>query len=72
MPSKSDARDTCWPDEGSDKEPGYDAWFLEKVGRTLAAVKTGATTTAPHDEVMRRTWDRLQKKARQGQYPESQ
>jgi hypothetical protein len=70
MPSKSDAHDTGWHDARSDKEPGYNVWFLEKVSRTLAAVKTGTTTTAPHDEVMRHTWDRLQKKARQ--YPESQ
>ena len=47
MISIEDAANTLIPDLFMEKEPGYDAWFSEKVEGALAALKTGASTAWP-------------------------
>ena len=59
MISIEDAANTLIPDLFMEKEPGYDAWFSEKVEGALAALKTGASTAEEHDIVMQRVWGRL-------------
>ena len=59
MISIEDAANTLIPDLFMEKEPGYDAWFSEKVEGALAALKTGASTAEEHDIVMQRVWCRL-------------
>ena len=50
MISIEDAANTLIPDLFMEKEPGYDAWFSEKVEGALAALKTGASTAEEHDD----------------------
>lgn len=59
MISIEDAANTLIPDLFMEKEPGYEAWFSEKVEGALAALKTGASTAEEHDVVMQRVWGRL-------------
>ena len=64
MISIEDAADTLIPEMFMEKEAGYDAWFQEKVTRTLDAFNNAKTNTSTHEEAMDRVWQKLQAKAR--------
>ena len=59
MISMQDAADTVLPEIMTDKEPGYDAWLLEKVTSTLRRVDSGETALIEHQDAMRQIRDRL-------------
>jgi prevent-host-death family protein len=62
MISIQDAADTLIPEMFMDKEAGYDEWFAAKVSGSLQALQSGHATSAEHDEVMSRVWQRVQAK----------
>lgn len=62
MISMEDAANTLIPDMFLEKEPGYDAWFAEKVEASLAAVRKGGVDE--HDVVMARVWDKVSSKSK--------
>jgi len=51
--SIQDAADTVLPEMMMDKEPGHEAWLLEKVTSTMHRVDTGKSKLVAHDEAMR-------------------
>lgn len=42
-----------------DKEPGYDAWLLDKVTSTLRRVDSGETALIEHEDAMQQIRARL-------------
>ena len=52
MISIQDAADTVLPEMMMDKEPGYDAWLLDKVTSTMRRVDSGETGLMEHDEAI--------------------
>ncbi|MBS4097339.1 MAG: type II toxin-antitoxin system Phd/YefM family antitoxin [Sulfuricella sp.] len=59
MISIQDAADTVLPEMMMDKEPGYDAWVLEKVTSTMRRVDSGKSALVEHEDAMRQVRDRL-------------
>ena len=59
MISIQDAVATVLPEMMMDKEPGYDAWVLEKVTSTMRRVDSGETALIEHDEAMQQVRARL-------------
>jgi prevent-host-death family protein len=43
----------------AEKEPGYDEWFEEKVKARLALANSGKAVFVSHEEVVRRSKERL-------------
>lgn len=62
MISMEDAANTLIPDMFLEKEPGYDAWFSEKVEAAVAAVRKGKAND--HEVVMARVWDKVSSKSK--------
>ena len=63
MLSIKDASDTLIPELFMEKEDGYEEWFAANVGKSLDAVKSGATLTE-HEKVMDRVWVSALKRAK--------
>lgn len=59
MISIQDAADTVLPEMMMDKEPGYDAWVLEKVTGTMRRVDSGESSLIEHEDAVRQVRDRL-------------
>lgn len=59
MISIQDAADTVLPEMMMDKEPGYEAWLLEKVTSTLRRVDSGETALIEHEDAMQQVRARL-------------
>lgn len=66
MISMEDAANTLIPDMFIEKEPGYDAWFVEKVEGALTALQTGKATSDDHEVVMVRVWEKLAGRSKPG------
>ena len=60
MISIQDAADTVLPEMMMDKEPGHDAWVLEKVINTMRRVDSGETALIEHDDAMQQLRARLE------------
>ena len=59
MISIQDAADTVLPEMMMDKEPGHEAWLLEKVTNTIRRVDSGETNLTEHDDAMRQLRARI-------------
>ena len=59
MISMQDAADMVLPEMMMDKEPGYDAWLLDKVTSTLRRVDSGETALIEHQDAMQQIRDHL-------------
>lgn len=59
MISIQDAADTVLPEMMMDKEPGYEAWLLDKVTRTMRRVDSGEATLIEHEDAMQQIRARL-------------
>lgn len=59
MISIQDAADTVLPEMMMDKEPGYDAWVLEKVTGTMRRVDSGEAALIEHEDALRQVRARL-------------
>ena len=59
MISIQDAADTVLPEMMMDKEPGYEAWLLDKVTRTMRRVDSGETALIEHEDAMQQIRARL-------------
>ena len=59
MISMQDAADTILPEMMMDKEPGYDAWVLDKVTSTMRRVDSGEAALIEHGDAMQQLRDRL-------------
>lgn len=59
MISIQDAADTVLPEMMMDKEPGHDAWLLEKVSNTIRRVDSGESAFIGHEDAMQQLRARL-------------
>jgi len=59
MISIQDAADTVLPEMMMDKEPGYEAWLLDKVTSTMRGVDSGETALIEHEDAMQQIRARL-------------
>jgi len=59
MISIQDAADTVLPEMMMDKEPGYDAWLLDKVTSTMRRADSGEAALVGHEEAMQQIRARL-------------
>jgi len=59
MVSIQDAADTVLPEMMMDKDPGYDAWVLDKVTSTLRRIDSGESAPIEHEYAMRQLRDCL-------------